>query len=215
MFSFHNRVVFFAESKEITAESPRGGVDIKRVYGEWTTSYLLIRNANIADSGIYTCAPAGGSQTHIKVHVFLHGKYTKIIVIRFRPFGTIRKSIYIYTINFIVYHLHCSYKFSLSNSEINGLRWATRGNANWYIHIFCWQKLHLAYIASGHHHKHLQYLSGLLFKHNNWTDIIRRYHMTNQHNHRFTTKFTLNLDIILSATFNQSDTNTMKWMKTK
>lgn len=40
--------------KEVTAESPRGGIDIKRVYGEWTTSYLLIRNANVADSGIYT-----------------------------------------------------------------------------------------------------------------------------------------------------------------
>lgn len=64
----------FCVLKEITAESPRGGVDIKRIYGEWTTSYLLIRNANIADSGVYTCAPAGGSQTNIKVHVFLHGK---------------------------------------------------------------------------------------------------------------------------------------------
>lgn len=65
---------FSSELKEVTAESSRGGVDIKRIYGEWTTSYLLIRNANIADSGIYTCAPAGGSQTNIKVHVFLHGK---------------------------------------------------------------------------------------------------------------------------------------------
>lgn len=44
----------FMTLKEVTAESPRGGIDIKRVYGEWTTSYLLIRNANVADSGIYT-----------------------------------------------------------------------------------------------------------------------------------------------------------------
>ncbi|XP_055327122.1 uncharacterized protein LOC129580573 isoform X1 [Sitodiplosis mosellana] len=67
-------IFWYHENKEITAESPRGSVDIKRIYGEWTTSYLLIRNANIADSGVYTCAPAGGSQTSIKVHVFLHGE---------------------------------------------------------------------------------------------------------------------------------------------
>lgn len=73
--------------QEITAELPRGGIDIKGVYGEWTTSYLLIRDANVADSGIYTCAPAGGSQTNIKVHVFLHGKniyYKNIIEVNYR-----------------------------------------------------------------------------------------------------------------------------------
>ncbi|XP_031626669.1 lachesin-like isoform X2 [Contarinia nasturtii] len=67
-------IFWYHENKEIVAESPRGGIDIKRVYGEWTTSYLLIRNANIADSGVYRCAPAGGSDTSIKVHVFLHGE---------------------------------------------------------------------------------------------------------------------------------------------
>lgn len=61
--------------QEITAESSRGGIDIKRIYGEWTTSYLLIRNANVGDGGQYVCAPAGGSQTHIKVHVFQNGTY--------------------------------------------------------------------------------------------------------------------------------------------
>lgn len=55
-------------------QSARGGIDIKEVYGEWTTSYLLIRNAGSLDSGIYTCAPAGGVRTSIKVHVFLEGK---------------------------------------------------------------------------------------------------------------------------------------------
>lgn len=59
--------------QEITAESSRGGIDIKRIYGEWTTSYLLIRNANVGDGGQYVCAPAGGSQTSIKVHVFQNG----------------------------------------------------------------------------------------------------------------------------------------------
>lgn len=59
--------------QEITAESSRGGIDIKRIYGEWTTSYLLIRNANVGDGGLYVCAPAGGSQTNIKVHVFQNG----------------------------------------------------------------------------------------------------------------------------------------------
>lgn len=59
--------------QEITAESSRGGIDIKRIYGEWTTSYLLIRNANVGDGGLYVCAPAGGSRTNIKVHVFQNG----------------------------------------------------------------------------------------------------------------------------------------------
>lgn len=39
-----------------------------------TTSYLLIHDADIIDSGIYVCAPTSGGRTSIKVHVFLHGK---------------------------------------------------------------------------------------------------------------------------------------------
>lgn len=69
VFSFF----FIDMQQEITAESSRGGIDIKRIYGEWTTSYLLIRNANVGDGGQYVCAPAGGSQTSIKVHVFQNG----------------------------------------------------------------------------------------------------------------------------------------------
>lgn len=40
---------------------------------EWTTSYLLIHDADINDSGVYICAPTSGGRTSIKVHVFLHG----------------------------------------------------------------------------------------------------------------------------------------------
>lgn len=45
---------------------------------EWTTSYLLIHDADITDSGIYACAPTSGGRTSIKVHVFLHGKFREM-----------------------------------------------------------------------------------------------------------------------------------------
>lgn len=67
--------------QEISPESSRGGIDIKRVYGEWTTSYLLIRNANVGDGGLYVCAPAGGSQTNIKVHVFQNGTHKLLVLL--------------------------------------------------------------------------------------------------------------------------------------
>lgn len=72
---------FLIVQQEITAESSRGGIDIRRIYGEWTTSYLLIRNANVGDGGQYVCAPAGGSQTSIKVHVFQNGTNYLLFII--------------------------------------------------------------------------------------------------------------------------------------
>lgn len=59
----------------INFDSPRGGVTIKTHSGEWTTSYLLIQGADIADSGNYTCAPSNAGPTSAKVHVFLHGNF--------------------------------------------------------------------------------------------------------------------------------------------
>lgn len=115
LVSFDIRFVSLAESKEITAESPRGGVEIKRVYGEWTTSYLLIRNANIADSGIYTCAPAGGSQTHIKVHVFLHGKCKNHCHSILEPFGGHSKIDY--KIYYAIYIVDKFLSLSLNQTE--------------------------------------------------------------------------------------------------
>lgn len=43
--------------------------------GDMTTSYLLIENADIGDSGKYTCGPSNTGPASVKVHVFLHGKF--------------------------------------------------------------------------------------------------------------------------------------------
>lgn len=67
--------MYYLQFQVINFDSPRGGVNIKTHSGEWTTSYLLIQGADIADSGNYTCAPSNAGRTSAKVHVFLHGKY--------------------------------------------------------------------------------------------------------------------------------------------
>lgn len=59
--------------QEINYDSPRGRVAMRTHSNEWTTSYLLIHDADINDSGVYVCAPTSGGRTSIKVHVFLHG----------------------------------------------------------------------------------------------------------------------------------------------
>lgn len=59
--------------QEINYDSPRGRVAVRTHANEWTTSYLLIHDADILDSGVYVCAPTSGGRTSIKVHVFLHG----------------------------------------------------------------------------------------------------------------------------------------------
>lgn len=65
----------FFRLQEINYDSPRGRVAMRTHANEWTTSYLLIHDADINDSGVYVCAPTSGGRTSIKVHVFLHGKY--------------------------------------------------------------------------------------------------------------------------------------------
>lgn len=42
--------------------------------GDVTTSFLLIQNADLADSGKYSCAPSNADVASVRVHV-LNGKY--------------------------------------------------------------------------------------------------------------------------------------------
>lgn len=42
--------------------------------GDVTTSYLLIQNADLADSGKYSCSPSNADVASVRVHV-LNGKY--------------------------------------------------------------------------------------------------------------------------------------------
>lgn len=67
--------IFLLFKQEVSFDSDRGGVSMKTHTGEMTTSYLLIENADIGDSGRYTCAPSNTGPASVKVHVFLHGKW--------------------------------------------------------------------------------------------------------------------------------------------
>lgn len=60
---------------------------------------MLIRNANIADSGVYKCQPAGGSPTNIKVHVFLHGEII-IVTCAVWPKIFIQSKLYVFVLDF-------------------------------------------------------------------------------------------------------------------
>lgn len=57
----------------ISYDSARGGVSVITEKGDVTTSYLLIQNADLADSGKYSCSPSNADVATIRVHV-LNGK---------------------------------------------------------------------------------------------------------------------------------------------
>jgi hypothetical protein len=57
----------------ISYDSSRGGVSVITEKGEVTTSYLLIQNADVTDSGKYSCSPSNADVASVKVHV-LNGK---------------------------------------------------------------------------------------------------------------------------------------------
>lgn len=53
----------------ISYDSQRGGVSVITEKGDITTSYLLIQNADLADSGRYSCAPSNADVAGVRVHV--------------------------------------------------------------------------------------------------------------------------------------------------
>lgn len=57
----------------ISYDSVRGGVSVITEKGDTTTSYLLIQNADLADSGKYSCSPSNADVAFVRVHV-LNGK---------------------------------------------------------------------------------------------------------------------------------------------
>lgn len=58
----------------ISYDSTRGGVSVITEKGEVTTSFLLIQNADLADSGKYSCSPSNADVASVRVHVLV-GKY--------------------------------------------------------------------------------------------------------------------------------------------
>lgn len=65
----------FVFAQVISYDSTRGGVSVITEKGDVTTSYLLIQNADLADSGKYSCSPSNADVASVRVHV-LNGKYT-------------------------------------------------------------------------------------------------------------------------------------------
>lgn len=57
----------------ISYDSSRGGVSVITEKGDITSSFLLIQNADIGDSGKYACSPSNADVANIRVHV-LNGK---------------------------------------------------------------------------------------------------------------------------------------------
>jgi len=66
IFWYHNQ-------KEISYDSPRGGVSQITEKGSTTSSFLLLQRSTMADSGTYSCQPSVGNLASARVHVVRSG----------------------------------------------------------------------------------------------------------------------------------------------
>jgi hypothetical protein len=46
--------------------------------GETTTSYLLIQDARVSDSGKYSCSPSNADVAAVRVHVLTNGMFNYV-----------------------------------------------------------------------------------------------------------------------------------------
>lgn len=53
----------------ISYDSARGGVSLITEKGDTTFSYLLIQNAELSDSGRYSCSPSNADVASVRVFV--------------------------------------------------------------------------------------------------------------------------------------------------
>ncbi|EDX09940.1 GD14231 [Drosophila simulans] len=67
-------IFWYHHEEVINYDSSRGGVSVITEKGDVTTSFLLIQNADLADSGKYSCAPSNADVASVRVHV-LNGRY--------------------------------------------------------------------------------------------------------------------------------------------
>nr|XP_018909923.1 PREDICTED: kin of IRRE-like protein 3 isoform X2 [Bemisia tabaci] len=60
---------WYHHDEVISYNSVRGGISVITEKGEVTTSYLLIQNADLSDTGNYSCCPSNADGASVKVHV--------------------------------------------------------------------------------------------------------------------------------------------------
>uniref|UniRef100_A0A182SMZ1 Ig-like domain-containing protein n=1 Tax=Anopheles maculatus TaxID=74869 RepID=A0A182SMZ1_9DIPT len=66
-------IFWYHHDEVISYDSSRGGVSVITEKGDVTTSHLLIQNADLDDSGKYSCSPSNADVASVRVHV-LNGK---------------------------------------------------------------------------------------------------------------------------------------------
>ncbi|XP_063225137.1 protein sidekick-like isoform X4 [Bacillus rossius redtenbacheri] len=62
-------IFWYHHDEVISYDSSRGGVSVITEKGEVTTSYLLIQNAELSDSGKYSCSPSNADVASVRVYV--------------------------------------------------------------------------------------------------------------------------------------------------
>ncbi|XP_055698652.1 zwei Ig domain protein zig-8-like [Phlebotomus papatasi] len=62
-------IFWYHQDEVISYDSTRGGVSVITEKGEVTTSYLLIQDAELTDSGKYSCSPSNADVASVRVHV--------------------------------------------------------------------------------------------------------------------------------------------------
>ncbi|XP_060537035.1 papilin-like isoform X1 [Cylas formicarius] len=62
-------IFWYHHDEVISYDSSRGGVSVITEKGDVTTSFLLIQDADISDSGKYSCSPSNADVASVRVHV--------------------------------------------------------------------------------------------------------------------------------------------------
>lgn len=69
LFALHINLTFCTYTQPISYDSSRGGVSLITEKGDTTYSYLLIQNAELSDSGRYSCSPSNADVASVRVFV--------------------------------------------------------------------------------------------------------------------------------------------------
>ncbi|XP_062559968.1 uncharacterized protein LOC134224575 isoform X2 [Armigeres subalbatus] len=79
-------IFWYHHDEVISYDSSRGGVSVITEKGDVTTSHLLIQNADLDDSGKYSCSPSNADVASVRVHV-LNGEHPEAMQTGTAPFS--------------------------------------------------------------------------------------------------------------------------------